>query len=182
MFQVWGGGRQGGVQVQIWQWGGVRDRYGDHCQEQLRQGQRSRRGSWRRHWKGGLKLHEGIINKYSAMSLWTWRVIIRTLYHHDLHMPLSWQAPCFSLIFCFPLCMQQRDYVMSMNKTVTPGRNGCRGKVITKLRWFCAHYNGILLHYINNCYQLLSCFSVSLLYNPVQKLICWFRPTTPKTL
>ena len=60
---------------------------------------------------------------------------------------------------------------MSMNKTGTPGGKGGRGGMITNLSFFCEHYNGLPLYFINRCYLLLGCFSVGFLYILEQKLI-----------
>ena len=45
------------------------------------------------------------------------------------------------------------------------------GGVITKLSWFCVHYNGIILYSTMHCYLFLACSYVGFLYIPVQKLI-----------
>ena len=48
---------------------------------------------------------------------------------------------------------------------------GGRGAVITKIRWFYEHYNGIILHYTTHYNLFLACFPVDFLYIPVQKFI-----------
>ena len=55
-------------------------------------------------------------------------------------------------------------------KTGTPGGKGGRGGMITKIICFCDHYNILLLHFITNCYLILDCFHVGIMYIPVQKI------------
>ena len=51
-----------------------------------------------------------------------------------------------------------------MHKKGTPGLKGGRGGVLTKIIFFCEHYNGIALYFVTDYYLVIDYFSVGFLY------------------
>ena len=50
-------------------------------------------------------------------------------------------------------------------------KGGGGGGTITKLIFFCEHYNSLPISFITNVYLLLACLYVGFLYIQVQKLM-----------
>ena len=56
-----------------------------------------------------------------------------------------------------------------MHTTVTSG--GLKVGGITKISFFCEHYNGLLLNFITHCFLLLACLRVGIVYILVKKIM-----------
>ena len=80
-----------------------------------------------------------------------------------------------SVILCSPACFwvcNDKDNFWACTKKAHQGWSEWEGVgVLTKLIYFCEHYNDLPLYFITNSSLLLSCFSVGFLYILVQKLI-----------
>ena len=87
-----------------------------------------------------------------------------------------------SIILCSPACLcvcNDEDNLWACTKG-TPRLKGRREWMLTRLIYFCEHYNVITLYFITNSYLLLNCLSVGFLCILGKKLIISILTHNPK--